>query len=121
MHDVVLKMDIEGSEYEVVADIIRHQSRISCITGEFHDLDSRTEEFNRMMVALLEHFRVIHIHGNNCGAYDHTNNFPTIVEITFINAALLDGDAPHSARRYPRPDLDAPNEPTIPEYELRFE
>lgn len=121
MHDVVLKMDIEGSEYDVVDDILRYQSRISCITGEFHDLDSRTEEFNQMVEALSRHFRIIHIHGNNCGAYDEVNDFPSIVEITFVNASLFDGNSSRSTLRYPREGLDAPNEPTIPEYELRFE
>lgn len=120
-HDVVLKMDIEGGEYDTVADIIHYQSRISCITGEFHDLDSRTAEFNRMMEELSRYFRVVHIHGNNCGAYDHANDFPSIVEITFVNAALLASDVAYSNFHYPRTGLDAPNEPTIPEYEIRFE
>ena len=64
---------------------------------------------------------MVHIHGNNCGAYDHANDFPSIVEITFVNASLLTSDAAHSNFHYPRVGLDAPNEPTIPEYEIRFE
>ncbi len=120
-HDVFLKMDIEGSEYGVVQDIVQYQNRIRCIAAEFHDLDKRTEEFNESMQSLSQHFCIVHIHGNNGSAYDYTNDFPSAAEITFINKSLIEWDLPFSAFQYPRERLDFPNNPAAPDYRLHFE
>lgn len=120
-HDVFLKMDIEGAEYDVSRDIIRCQDRIRCIAAEFHDLGERTEEFNVCMQALSSHFFVVHVHGNNGASYDLKNDFPSTVEMTFVNRALFDKGFLLSAREYPRIELDFPNDPNAPEYGLHFE
>lgn len=118
--DVFLKMDIEGSEYGTAKDIIRCHDRIRCIAAEFHDLDKRTAEFNECMQGLSQHFSVVHIHGNNGASYDSVNDFPSVVEITLINKILLKGESSVSLSEYPRPGLDFPNNPGVPDYKLRF-
>lgn len=120
-HDVFLKMDIEGAEYDVTEDIICCQDRIRCIAAEFHDLDERTEEFNVCMQALSSHFFVVHVHGNNGASYDLKNDFPSTIEMTFVNRALFDRAFLPSTREYPRNGLDFPNDPNAPEYDLHFE
>ena len=119
-HDVFLKMDIEGSEYEIVPDIIRKHIRIRCLAAEFHRLDKRTEEFNQAMRLLAQHFSIVHIHGNNIGRYDTTIDFPISVEITWVNRDLLECEPGHSTLSYPREELDFPNTPTKPDYQLGF-
>jgi hypothetical protein len=117
-HDVFLKMDIEGSEYEIVPDIIKNNRRIRCLVAEFHRLHTRTEEFNQAVRALAQHFSIVHIHGNNIGPYDETIDFPITVEITWINKVILTEDLGPSTVCYPREGLDFPNTPTRPDYRL---
>ena len=65
---VFLKMDIEGAEYDLVPDIVGCEGRINCLVVEFHPLSKRVGVFNRSVAQLLEHFRIVHIHGNNYGS-----------------------------------------------------
>ncbi|MBI3189979.1 MAG: FkbM family methyltransferase [Ignavibacteriales bacterium] len=120
-HDVFLKMDIEGAEYDTTQDIIKHHHRIRCITGEFHDLDTRTNDFNKCMASLSQHFSVLHVHGNNGAPYDNTNDFPSVVELTLINKEVLGKKVSFSLSEYPRKGLDFPNNSAVPDYSLRFE
>lgn len=119
--DVFLKMDIEGSEYQVIADIVRHRDRIGCLAAEFHDLERDPSAFNDAMRALGEHFAVVHVHGNNFRPYDAANDFPTVVEITFVNRSLFDGTPHPRAARYPLEGLDVPNNARKADYELNFD
>lgn len=119
-HDVFLKMDIEGSEYEIVPDIVKNHRRIRCLAAEFHRLHQRTEEFNQAMRMLAQHFSIVHIHGNNIGPYDETIDFPISVEITWVNKAILETELGPSPASYPREGLDLPNTPTRPDYQLNF-
>jgi hypothetical protein len=120
-HGVFLKMDVEGSEYAVIPDIVSCEGRINGIVAEFHDLSRKPAVFNRAIAQLLQHFRIVHIHGNNYSTYDSQLDFPNAVEITFVNTALH-ADAPTpSPREYPTPGLDFPNLQTRPDYRLRFE
>jgi hypothetical protein len=91
--DLILQMDIEGFEYEVIlstpADLLK-QFRIIVI--EFHSLDRLFDRFAFGLIStcfdkLLQYFRVVHIHPNNCcgsvrkGAIE----VPRVLEITFLN------------------------------------
>ncbi len=121
LHDVFLEMDIEGAEYEIWEDIVKNENRINCLVGEFHDLDTRTEDFNQCMQGFSEFFYLIHIHGNNGAAYDRTNDFPSVVELTFVNRSLISQSPSRSSYRYPRPGLDFQNNPGEPDYEIVLE
>jgi hypothetical protein len=118
IHDCLLKMDIEGSEYEVIDDIVRHQRRIRCLAAEFHELDTRTADFNAAVSSLREHFALVHIHGNNYGAYDDHIDFPVSAELTFVNKSLIKRPLALATCSYPRPGLDVPNNPAIADYAL---
>ncbi len=117
--NVFLKMDIEGSEYEVISNIVQYQHRIRCMAAEFHNLDKSPDDFNKAIQALTQYFYIVHIHGNNCGGY--RDNFPATVEITFINSSLLGQPPLPSTHQYPREKLDYPNNPKSPDYRLQFE
>ncbi len=120
-HSLVVKMDIESSEYEVIDQIVECAQSISVLTGEFHDLVTHTNRFNDAMEKLLETFAIVHIHGNNYGAFCEENNFPDTVEITFVHRALLPEGAEVSSHTYPRPALDVPNKAGVPDYPLVFD
>lgn len=119
--DVFLKMDIEGAEYEMVNDIIDNSRRISCIAAELHDLDTRTEEFNRFIRLLTRDFYVVHIHGNNGAAFDRSSNFPSVIEMTLVNKSDFSEEPKLSKDAYPKAGIDYPNNPGAPDYELSFD
>jgi hypothetical protein len=116
-----VKMDVEGAEYELIPAIIAHQSRINCLVAEFHAACRKPARFNDAVAQLLHHFRIVHIHGNNYGAFDEVNQFPDAVEITFVNSALVPEPPAPSRHAYPRAGLDFPNHPRRPDYPLRFD
>lgn len=120
-HSVVVKMDIEGSEYGIIPDICDHASRISTLTAEFHDVTTLPQQFNEGISRLLQHFRIVHIHGNNYAPYSREENFPDVVEITFIHEDLCPQAATPSRRSYPDALLDVPNDPEKPDYVLVFD
>lgn len=118
---VFLKMDIEGAEYALVPDIVRHHAWFSAIVVEFHGVHRRAGPFNQAMQALLAHFYIVHVHGNNYSRYDPAHDFPGAVAITFVSKALIPGEPAPSPHAYPRVDLDYPNFPGRPDHQLRFE
>jgi len=119
-HDVFLKMDIEGAEYDVVPDIVSGSDRIRCIAAEFHYLDERVAEVNEALKALDEHFIVVHVHGNNFSPIDPVSEFPVAVEITWLNRAVADPDLPLSSASYPLAGLDRPCDPSREDHPLVF-
>jgi hypothetical protein len=113
---LLLKIDIEGGEWEVFQAIsepvLRRFRQIVC---EFHDLDRLNEvEFgNRaraVFAKLATTHAVIHVHGNNCGNFTNVGNVvvPQSLEVSF---ALRDAyTLTEAMMNFPTP-LDCPNQP----------
>jgi hypothetical protein len=91
--DILLKMDIEGDEWEVLNDcpgsILKHCTQIIC---EFHNLHRLGEAAflsiaREVFMKLSNNFIVVHIHANNCGQLFNIANIalPDVIEITFVN------------------------------------
>jgi hypothetical protein len=113
---LLLKIDIEGSEWDVIlatdADVLR---RFKQIVVEFHDLDQLGEEqfgsrardvFTKMASTHL----VTHIHGNNCANFANVGNImvPQSLEVSF--AARSSYEASTNSDLFPTL-LDRPNQP----------
>lgn len=120
-HSAFVKMDIEGSEYDVVPHILECEQRINCLVAEFHRISERCAAFDAAITALRSRFHIVHVHGNNYGGYASAIEFPDVIEMTFVNRALLPGELVPSRERYPRQGLDRPNKPSQPDFELRFD
>lgn len=120
MSGVFLKIDIEGGEYELLPEVLsiaaRNDNYFSGICVEFHDVTNREAEFHRLVQQLQSIFAIVHVHANNFVTSD--SDFPIVVEMSF---AKVDGAQTSTIRRLPRPGLDFPNNPYIPEIELSFE
>jgi hypothetical protein len=116
---VFVKMDIEGGEYDVWSDLVRHADAIDLLAVEFHDLDTAAERFNACMDQALEHFHVVHIHGNNY-APQTNDRFPYVIELTLENKKRFTSEPPFETRSYPVANLDQPNDATKPDYDLTF-
>lgn len=116
---VFVKIDIEGSEYSVIDDLLRRSENVVAMAIEFHDVDTRPELFNSVVEKIKRDFYIVHFHGNNMGGLT-PYNFPKAPEITFLSKRFFDSVPPPSCLKYPIPGLDRPNNPRLPEFALEF-
>lgn len=116
---VFVKIDIEGSEYQVLDDLLRHAARIVALVIEFHEVDVAPERFNSFLGKIKRDFHIVHIHGNNMGGVAPFN-FPAAPEISFLNKRFFAIAPQPSGREYPVEDLDRPNHPGLPEFKFEF-
>ncbi|MDA1106740.1 MAG: FkbM family methyltransferase [Planctomycetota bacterium] len=106
---LLLKIDIEGAEFNLLTGVDGWASAVPMIVVEFHDLDRKADQFNRVLRELAPWFVPAHIHGNSgrgllpCG-------FPTVAELTLARRDLLPQPVQCVTHDYPRPGLDQPNE-----------
>ncbi|MFA7238414.1 MAG: FkbM family methyltransferase [Phycisphaeraceae bacterium] len=116
-NNVFIKMDIEGWEYQVIDDILKHSERIIGLAVEFHDTMSRRSAFIQAVEKLLEKYQIAHIHGNNWSPVGD-DGLPDVLELTFVRNDKSDT----ACRRieFPIPQLDQPNNPDLSDYAFRF-
>jgi hypothetical protein len=116
---VFVKMDIEGSEYRVLDDLLRHSQSIVAMAIEFHEVDILSETFNRLVDRIKHDFYIVHLHGNNMGGMAF--HFPIAPEITFLNKRFFGGSVPPPSQlKYPVAGLDCPNNARLPEFTFEF-
>jgi hypothetical protein len=115
--DFILKMDVEGSEWDVLrsADL----SRVSQLIIELHELQDPhydvIEKLNKM-------FYLVHIHGNNCHNQpwvhiDRVHAIPRYLECTYVRKDLV--TATPSIQKFPT-NLDRKCREDVPELGLNF-
>ena len=106
---IILKIDIEGYEYEIIDEIINNYKRIEMVLLEFHNIDCNEKIFINCMKKLLINFEVIHLHGNNhCGQC--ISGMPIALEVTMVNKVNIKNKGLYE-KNFPRPILDFPNNP----------
>ena len=114
-YPIFLKIDIEGSEYRILNDIIDYQDKISGLVIEFHNIDLHKE----IISDFIDKFSLslCHIHGQNpLGAnYLDNNNDPIQVEMTFSNSKNILSAKP----KIPHP-LDQPADFRFKDVKLNF-
>ena len=85
--ELIMQMDIEGSEYEVInyADNTTLE-RFRIFVAEFHGLDSLDKNKIMAFEKLLRTHTCIHIHPNNCCGSIQLRNLvvPRVMEFTFL-------------------------------------
>jgi FkbM family methyltransferase len=108
---ILLKIDIEGWEYEILDQIVQWQDSFSGIVIEFHDVDTSKAKIQRFLDGLRQ-MRVVWIHGNNLGGTDTVGD-PVVLEMALaVPSSDETSDMPHA--------LDVPNNPDQPELPLAF-
>ena len=114
-NDIFFKIDIEGSEYRILSQLIKHSSHISGLVIEFHDCDLNLDK----IINFVENFelQIVHIHVNNWD-YISSTGLPRALEITFspkqFNSKLKDED-----KKYPI-SLDQSNAPNMKDLPIEF-
>jgi hypothetical protein len=111
-HQIFLKCDIEGAEYEIIPDICENSEGITGLIVEFHDIGSNIKKFQDRLTELKNSFVAVHYHINNFYEYHgmkdlHERLFAPI-EVSFINRSLARSPRP-SIKSYPVFGLDWPN------------
>jgi hypothetical protein len=118
--NIILKMDIEGSEWDVIDKCDDEQlSKICQILCEFHDL-SRLNDVGfytralRVVQKLNKHFTPYHVHGNNSAQLVNLSNiaFPDVLEVSFANTKMY--KITNTNEIFPT-SLDNPNNPEFPD------
>lgn len=116
---VLVKVDIEQAEYDVVTPPLHNVSNIAGLICEFHELNSRRDEFLSLVEQLKQDFHLVHVSGVNC-ARPRDHKFPNELELTFEHKSL--GEAgPKSGHSYPIKGIDFRSKWNREDYILEFQ
>ena len=114
---IVIKCDIEGDEYIIFSKIKKQINKVEMMVIEFHWVERNFKKFKKIILNLKKNFNIIHLHANNYSKY-HPKKMPDFIEITF--AKKSENEQKIYSNILPRPFLDYPNNPYLPEYKLFF-
>jgi hypothetical protein len=120
--ELLLQMDIEGSEYDVLTlESESTLSKFAVMVIEFHDLQHLFQKhFLQMVSSIFEKiytsFSICHVHPNNCCGIATYNGIevPRVTEITFIRNDLLALYKNSHSIKLPHP-LDRKNQDANPD------
>ncbi len=114
---IILKIDIEGSEFDIIEQVIEFSNQIHVLVIEFHEILKKQENFKDSLDLLKSKFSLIHTHINNYGEIDEFS-IPNVCEFTFINRNIYRQN--RKVDRLPRVGLDSPSTPGRPDPEIIF-
>ena len=113
-----IKIDIEGSEWEILDLISRHQKMFEFMLIEIHDFDAHQPELDAFLGQLADTFILSHLHANNFEGLG-LNGFPKVFEITLIRKSGI-SDPKEFRKELPIPGLDEPNARNRPDFRIEF-
>lgn len=119
---VIIKMDIEGSEWEVLDNFDWREYPLVCqLVIEFHGLLDRAKNFDapkmlEVIQNLTNEFVVVNFHPNNYGDFECFLNIPIpdVVELTLVRKGWITSEFSNLKPS----QLNAPNNPNVPEIEM---
>ena len=114
----LVKIDIEGSEYDLMDQIFDYSYLIAGLIIEFHDIDENQDKFTNFIEMLKKNFRIDHLHVNNFRL--PIDGKISTAEFSFTNFKLLDGETASPVLSSFH-ELDSPNCPDVPQVFLVFE
>ena len=112
-NNIFLKIDIEGSEYRILDDLILNQKKISGLVIEFHDCDINLDKIKYFISSF--DLKLVHVHINNISQISLINGIPLIIELTFSKYSenQLEPKIPHP--------LDMPNVKNVDDINFSIE
>lgn len=115
---VVLKIDVEGAEYEFLKELklwLKNEGWCTTLLIELHDFVDHRQEIEEFLDDVQEHLAVAHLHVNNYGAI--SSGIPSVVEITMCPRPWVKNERRISL---PLDGLDYPNNPSLPDPLILF-
>lgn len=85
-NNIFLKIDVEGSEYRFLDELIENQDSITGAVIEFHDCDIHLKVIEKFINKFK--LNLVHIH-TNCGGAIRSDGLPTVLELTFSKHGKL--------------------------------
>ena len=119
MSKMFLKIDIEGSEYEILDEINHYKNLITGIVIEFHETSKNMKKIISFIYKLKDRLSLVHIHGNNY-SIKSVNQKPEAIELTFVSNQLFIKENRKNNKSYPIKGLDHPNSKRSKDLILRF-
>ena len=116
--NAILKCDIEGSEYDILEDVINNHMKFNCVLVEFHQIKNYIEKFKDLIKKLSNHYAIVHLHGNNHDPMLENINIPSTIEITLIKKEFIKDN--NYINKFPNKSLDNPNNPNLKDLEFEF-
>jgi hypothetical protein len=110
--NIFFKIDIEGSEYRILDELIKIKNKITGIAIEFHDVDLHQTKIENFIDNIG--LKLIHIHPNNFGGLDKFGN-PYLLELTFEKEPVILHDTNVLPHKY-----DMKNDPDADDINLTF-
>lgn len=113
-NNILLKVDIEGSEYEIFEEILIFSERIEVIAMELHQIHQHEKEIIELIEKLKNTHVVAHLHGNNFAPLCPDGELPTSIEVVFVrcSSSIIKDYVGH----LPRVELDRPNSRNRPDF-----
>ena len=111
---IYLKIDIEGSEYKILREILEFSDRIVGMVIEFHDVTFLQDKFQLTLNQLSQHFDIIHIHGNNFNYISKDTGVSDVLELTLSKRGNHSKEV--KILSTPVVGLDSPNDRTKPDH-----
>ncbi len=115
--DFVLKVDIEGDEYQIIEQIVGLSSRIPLVIIEFHDTENQRAFFESALFMLAKKYIICHSHANNFETIG-SDGIPIAIEITFGRSDIYFGEEKIDC--LPREEIDYPCAPQRIDHQIFF-
>ena len=106
--NIFFKIDIEGSEYRILDEIIKIKEKIEAIVIELHDIDLHKDRIKNFIQKI--DLNVTHIHPNNYSRPDSEGN-PTCIELTIERNSEKEAAASAKAEAKAAPTEEKVEEP----------
>lgn len=116
---IFLKIDIEGSEYEILDQIVSIKDKIQGLIIEFHNVSKNLDIIENFLKKIKDYLNLVHIHANNYSVKD-ANEFPEAIELSISSIDLNNLDL-DDVREYPIKNLDFPNSKRSPDIKIFFD
>lgn len=122
-NNLILKMDIEGAEWNIFEHISPNILLLfQQMVIEFHwlDNDKTVQQKTDVFKKINNFFYLIHVHHNNYVAITTKNELkiPQVIELLYVRKDIIN-DIKLSKSKFPT-ELDSPNYPERPDLDLNF-
>ena len=84
----IVKIDIEGDEYDILDELMLYQKNMNILIIEFHDVREHIEVIQNFNNCLKENLYITYVNANNYSSVE--NNLPSYLEIVWTNNQFKD-------------------------------
>ena len=108
--NILLKIDIEGAEYEILDAIVTNRKSLVACVIEFHMIHQQhhLNALEKFIAEMDNDFTLVHFHANNA-AVNADCDYSSVIELSLITKRLLLPGEAMVEYDLPRPELDYPS------------